>query len=1186
MTNINRRFLQIASSMGLCALAATQGAAAQQLFTSNDPLSSRDIFAPRALNYWPEGGDFVTVNGRNRFTRALYGGASGFRVETSDRPEFALYMPNMGGNVSLSVCRRDAKTGNEVVVPLSSIPAEDEVAVDIECRYSPGHRRYRFALPREFSPSGRVAPVVELDVMAAYDCDAAIWQVRTQDVAAGVSLRVRYGAATNDRFSREGDMGVDKKDCFDFLPARCRDNKFTIDGSQFRLNYGSMSKRGAREMVGIFASDAQLRTVAEAEGQHLVAELPLKSGKAGHVQERYFMIGNAESVASTSLLTDAKRRCDKALQACYQRAAADVKQVAESVVIDTPDPFFNTLGGVMATAADAIWGEEGVWLHGSIGWRMPLCGWRAAYTGDVVGRHDRARTHFNNYAASQLTDVPPIYEQPMQDSALHLARAKEKLGTPIYSNGYICRMPNNKTKLNHYDMNLVYIDELLWHFNWTGDLAYAREMWPVLTRHLAWEQRNFDPNNDGLYDAYCCIWASDALYYSGSAVTHSSAYNYRANKQAAVIGRLLNAAVQRGELSAPEGSSYAAQAAAYEATAEKILAAMNARLWMSDKGVWAEYQDALGLQRQHKQPAVWTIYHAIDSETATPRQAYSATRYVDREIPHIPIKVKTSLSADANNAAPLAAERAAFAEDIASGNYATISTTNWQPYAWSINNVALAEVAHTALAYWQAGRNDDGFKLLKSALLDAMYLGGSPGNFGQISYYDAARSECYRDFGDPVGITTRTIVQGLFGVRPDRLNRRVYLEPGFPSSWGHASIATSDYSFAFRTDTIAQTDGSALQSTYTYRPAESFAADTLVFRLKVQGGGVKQVALNGATASAEQLTWHYLPEVVETPMVEVKVVTSSAADAATAADDSVSLTVAWLPDAPLAEAAESVEISDDGQFERLRLGDMTWWRPVEAQTAAEADDFGSVAMDYFEHVDSTRLEMIDLSGAFNERVTELFHQQYLSPRAAQTTLALPTQGFGEWCHPLDTFAVDDSYLRKCGAQFGFLPTPLGVRFKTPGVGKNVLFTSQWDNFPTSATVPLQGKASHVYLLMTGTTNAMQSRIANGAIRITYADGTSDSLMLVNPETWWPIEQDYMDGTPTFYLRRPAPYRQCLATPEFYRPNAQTLNRRIEGGATVLLDLPVRSDVALKQLTVETLSNDVVIGLLSVTLQRL
>lgn len=56
-------------------------------------------------------------------------------------------------------------------------------------------------------------------------------------------------------------------------------------------------------------------------------------------------------------------------------------------------------------AADGIWDGE-VWLHGAIGWRMPLSGWRAAYTGDVLGWHDRARTHFNAYAASQVTEVP------------------------------------------------------------------------------------------------------------------------------------------------------------------------------------------------------------------------------------------------------------------------------------------------------------------------------------------------------------------------------------------------------------------------------------------------------------------------------------------------------------------------------------------------------------------------------------------------------------------------------------------------------------------------------------------------------------------------------------------------------------------------------------------------------------
>lgn len=165
-------------------------------------------------------------------------------------------------------------------------------------------------------------------------------------------------------------------------------------------------------------------------------------------------------------------------------------------------------------------GEEGVWLHGAVGWRMPLSGWRAAYVGDVLGWHDRARTHFDNYAASQVTEVPNTISHPAQDSALALARSAKIWGTPQYSNGYICRNPRRNNQMHHYDMNLCYIDRLLWHFNWTGDLEYAHRMWPLLTLHLAWEKRNFDPDNDGLYDAYACIWASDALYYNSGAVTH------------------------------------------------------------------------------------------------------------------------------------------------------------------------------------------------------------------------------------------------------------------------------------------------------------------------------------------------------------------------------------------------------------------------------------------------------------------------------------------------------------------------------------------------------------------------------------------------------------------------------------------------------------------------------------------
>ena len=61
----------------------------------------------RTLQYRPDGDEFVCVNGKNRYTRALYGSHSPFRVETSDRPVFAFYNNGRGGNISFKVILRD-----------------------------------------------------------------------------------------------------------------------------------------------------------------------------------------------------------------------------------------------------------------------------------------------------------------------------------------------------------------------------------------------------------------------------------------------------------------------------------------------------------------------------------------------------------------------------------------------------------------------------------------------------------------------------------------------------------------------------------------------------------------------------------------------------------------------------------------------------------------------------------------------------------------------------------------------------------------------------------------------------------------------------------------------------------------------------------------------------------------------
>lgn len=66
----------------------------------------------------------------------------------------------------------------------------------------------------------------------------------------------------------------------------------------------------------------------------------------------------------------------------------------------------------------------------------------------------------------------------------------------------------------------------------------------------------------------------------------------------------------------------------------------------------------MGHRRLHEDAAVWTVYHALDSDVADSFQAYLATSYIDREIPHIPVVTSDDvLAADAAlpvNAGPYA----------------------------------------------------------------------------------------------------------------------------------------------------------------------------------------------------------------------------------------------------------------------------------------------------------------------------------------------------------------------------------------------------------------------------------------------------------------------------------------------------------------------------------------------------
>ena len=204
---------------------------------------------------------------------------------------------------------------------------------------------------------------------------------------------------------------------------------------------------------------------------------------------------------------------------------------------------------------------------------------------------------------------------------------------------------------------------------------------------------------------------------------------------------------------------------------------------------------------------------------------------------------------------------------------------------------------------------------------------------------------------------------------------------------------------------------------------------------------------------------------------------------------------------------------------------------------------------------------------------------------------MPKQGIGSWCHPQENFEVDDSGLRGAAAKSGGkIILPDGVPLATPGdVGaKNIVFTSQWDNYPREISVPLTGKSSHTFLLMAGSTGAMQSRFDNGEVIVTYADNSTARLALHNPTTWWPIDQDYFVDDFAFARPEALPVRVDLKTGKVRVLQMEEFKGRgriVPGGAATVLDLPLDVGRQLKSLTVRALANEVVIGLMRVTLQR-
>lgn len=1157
----------------------------------------------RELHYKEDKGDFLLVNGKYRFNRALYGDNRASRVEAGDLPEFALYLPGMGGNLQFVI-----QKGNSIKKLIQ--------ADKIETRYRPGTMLYEIKDPILGNGS------LKLTVLAQAKEEGLVLKMETFNVDSATKIYAVYGGASGTTFSRNGDIGADPESGFYLLPEYCLNNKFQINKNQFQLNY--LNKKKETQIVsGSFSNVNSLQQTDATTLEKLTDFTQNKTDKSPIVYASYSSQKNPVYI-QISKGKSAKNFSDEELKNIFNEAEKARVTLTNRIQLKTPDADLNNFGANLAVAADGIW-ESPTFLHGAVAWRMRLNAWRGAYTADALSWHDRAKEHFESYANSQV--LKPDFAPVEMDTMRHLARHEEKMGTSVFSSGYISRNPNDNTKPHHYDMNLVFFDQLFSHFNYTGDKEFLKKMWPTMVRHMDWEKRNFKRGD--LYDAYAAIWASDALQYSGGKVTHTSAYNYRANREMAKLAKII------GENPQP-----------YEQEADAILKAMKNELWIKNKGYFSEYKDALGNQIVHDKPGIWSIYHVSDAFILNEFEDYQNLQYISNHTPKIPITVKGADNKD----------------------YFTLATTNWQPYDWSINNVALAENLQTALAYWQAGRNEDAYQLWKGNLVESMYYGISPGNFEQLSHYDAFRGELYRDFADPIGVASRTLTEGLFGVNPNLLENKIRIKPGFPKDWNSAELKLPDWDYHFKR-TSKKTENIF---TSKYQNPVS-----LEMQIPVNFSKIKSVKVNGKKVDWKIKSNSILQPIIqfETPKgkdfkIEINYSGEEIKNEQTDFINYISENLQLNFDLKkkikdVLDPQELIKNRNGNQFNlvqeerkgtffvQVEQNGTTWWQPVnmdfrfpletkwvnkKLQIQSKSSNpingklsinglnktfsiqknqrasieipanylskgSNSIELEYNsikQNIEITDWEIenqgqfnnISLASKYNEKVTEIFNQKYLSPRLKVPTLQLPWQGIGNWCYPLITAQIDDNGLmnKRKNNKVDFL----GIPFLIDKTDKNIAFASQWDNYPDSIEIPLNGKGKKIYFLMAGSTNPMQSQIVNGIITVQYVDGSTSELELKNPVNWWPIEQDLFDDNFAFEIPDDKiPYRVKLKTGELYKGGTLSkyssikgfTDRQVDGGSATILDLPIDANKELKSIKLTAVSNDVVIGMMSATVLK-
>jgi len=822
----------------------------------------------------------------------------------------------------------------------------------------------------------------------------------------------------------------------------------------------------------------------------------------------------------------------------YQAAVQRLENLHNRLKISTPDKYLNALAKASVIAIDGTWYAP-MFVHGAMQWNSPYVGWRTVFGGSMYGWHERVLENAKYLINSQVTSSNKT--KPETDTVKLMT--KESENSRFYGVGYI------RAHQTFYNMQTQYFDQLIEGWRRSGDPEIEKILRQGLALHLVWQQECFDPDGDGVYESYINTWPTDSQWYNGGGTAEETAYAYRGHLAARDLAR------RAGDAKAEEY---------HNAMLEKIKRGFLKSLWVKERGHSGAYREQGGHERLHTNPWLYSIFLPIDAQLTNFFQNIESVYYTEWSLQ--------------NDRRPLGGR--------------SVWASNWVPGIWSVRVLWPGDNYHLALSYFQSGLPNDAYDIFRGAFMQSGFNEKVPGNLGDPSGGI--------DFGDCIHTFSRTLVSGLFGFNPDFPNNNVKLQPQFPTDWDSASIEIPDAKLHYLRNES--------QTTYNFEISKAANVD---LEIPVSASKIKSVLVNG-----QKVKFQIRPSAGRS-LVCINIANAQKAtvfintEKSFAAENPVSLAF---------EVNESVKISgnvgkivalNDPQgvlkkakikgnaitgmvkgtkgfhtlFAKIKNGNSTYWRVYRINITDTKGDALEAAR-YFDSVPvNANWKQIDISSQQNADVREIYKQKYLSHRPQTVSARIGTDGYSAWTYPHWRVKAPEITLANVPEmlQNNLLVTSQKVPFLWNSDKQNIAFTSLWDNFPDSLHFYVNEKGKGIWLLVSGSTNVMQCDIANAVIKLNYADGKTEKLELIPPVNYWNLSTIYSNH------QAPGAGQRNDYTAEVDRfclpaklPQSVMLGKNCRA---MLLNLKLREDVLLKSITLETLSQEVVVGLMGITILK-